>query len=121
MRLILLALRNLTRNKRRTILTALAILQGFVNGFIRNNIEAIVMSRLGVLQVFRKGYLGSDDPLKKTIPHDAALIARIKAVEGVTAVTPRINFDGMVSNGAEATMFVATAIDPATVHPSTAA
>ena len=125
MRLILLALRNLTRNKRRTILTALAIvfgaaaivlLQGFVNGFIRNNIEAIVMSRLGVLQVFRKGYLGSDDPLKKTIPHDAALIARIKAVEGVTAVTPRINFDGMVSNGAEATMFVATAIDPATEY-----
>ena len=122
MRLILLALRNLTRNKRRTILTALAIvfgaaaivlLQGFVNGFIRNNIEAIVMSRLGVLQVFRKGYLGSDDPLKKTIPHDAALIARIKAVEGVTAVTPRINFDGMVSNGAESTMFMATAIDPA--------
>lgn len=122
MRLLLLALRNLTRNKRRTLLTALAIifgataiviLQGFVNGFIRNNVEMIVQSKLGVIQVFRKGYLGSDDPLKKSIPYDPALIAKIKAVPGVTAVAPRINFDGMVSNGAESTMFVSVAIDPA--------
>ncbi|MBL8633192.1 MAG: ABC transporter permease [Myxococcales bacterium] len=122
MRLLLLALRNLTRNKRRTLLTALAvifgataivILQGFVNGFIRNNIEAMVQSKLGVLQVFRKGYLGSDDPLKKSLSHDHALMDKIKSVPGVTAVAPRISFDGMVSNGAESTMFMATAIDPA--------
>lgn len=122
MRLLLLALRNLTRNKRRTLLTALAvifgataivILQGFVNGFIRNNIEAMVQSKLGVLQVFRKGYLGSDDPLKKSLSHDPALMDKIKSVPGVTAVAPRISFDGMVSNGAESTMFMATAIDPA--------
>ena len=122
MRLILLALRNLTRNKRRTLLTALAvifgataivILQGFVNGFIRNNVEATIQSKLGTLQVFRKGYLGSDDPLKRSMAYDSALMARIKSVPGVTAVAPRINFDGMVSNGAESTMFMATAIDPA--------
>jgi len=122
MRLLLLALRNLTRNKRRTLLTALAvifgataivILQGFVNGFIRNNIEAMVQSKLGVIQVFRKGYLGSDDPLKKSLTYDTALMDKIKSVPGVTAVAPRINFDGMVSNGAESTMFMATAIDPA--------
>jgi len=122
MRLLLLALRNLTRNKRRTLLTALAvafgataivILQGFVNGFIRNNVELIILSKIGAVQVFKKGYLGSDDPLKKTMPHDPVLMARIRAVSGVTAVAPRINFDGMVSNGAEATMFMATAIDPA--------
>jgi len=121
MRLVLLALRNLTRNKRRTLLTALAIvfgamaivlLQGFVNGFIRNNIEAIVMSKLGAVQVYRKGYLGSDDPLKKSMPHDPALMARIRKVPGVVEVAPRIAFDGMVSNGAESTMFVATAIEP---------
>lgn len=121
MRLVLLALRNLTRNKRRTLLTALAIvfgamaivlLQGFVNGFIRNNIEAIVMSKLGAVQVYRKGYLGSDDPLKKSMPHDPALMARIRKVPGVLEVAPRIAFDGMVSNGAESTMFVATAIEP---------
>ena len=121
MRLFLLGLRNLSRNKRRTLITALAIILGsvsivflwsFANGFVTNMIEATVMSKVGAIQVFRKGYLGSDDPLKKSLPLDPALIARIQAVPGVTAVAPRIDFDGMVSNGAESTMFMATAIDP---------
>jgi len=121
MRLLFLALRNLTRNKRRTLLTAFAVLfgtmaivllHGFVNGFVQNNIEAIVLSKLGAVQVFRKGYLGSDDPLKKHMPHDSSLMEKIKQTPFVTEVAPRISFDGMVSNGSESTMFVATAIDP---------
>lgn len=122
MRLILLALRNLTRNKRRTLITALAVLlgtaaiialEGFSNGFKTNLIETAVESKVGAVQVFRKGYIGSDDPLKKSIGHDPALVRRISAVSGVTAVAPRIEFDGMISNGSESTMFMATAIEPA--------
>lgn len=122
MRLLGLALRNLTRNKRRTFITALAIilgavaiifLRGFGNGFITNLIENNVLSKVGAVQVFRKGYLGSDDPLKTSLREDPQLVARIQAVAGVTAVAPRIDFDGMVSNGSESTMFLATAIDPA--------
>lgn len=121
MRLILLALRNLTRNKRRTLITALAVLlgtaailvlEGFSNGFKTNLIETAVESKVGAVQVFKKGYIGSDDPLKKSLGHDPALISRISAVPGVTAVAPRIEFDGMVSNGSESTMFMATAIEP---------
>lgn len=122
MRLILLALRNLLRNKRRTLITALAVLfgaaaivflQGFASGFLTNLIETTIQSKIGAVQVFKKGYLGSDDPLKNSLTEDAALVARIRAVPGVTAVAPRIDFDGMVSNGSESTMFMATAIDPA--------
>jgi putative ABC transport system permease protein len=40
------------------------------------------------------------------------VIARIRAVPGVSAVAPRLDFDGMLSNGSESTMFLATAIDP---------
>lgn len=121
MRLILLALRNLTRNKRRTLITALAVLlgtaaiitlEGFSNGFKTNLIETAVESKVGAVQVFRKGYIGSDDPLKKSLGHDPALMTRIGAVAGVTAVAPRIDFDGMISNGSESTMFMATAIEP---------
>ena len=121
MRLIGLALRNLTRNKRRTLITALAIilgavaivfLRGFGNGFVQNLIETNVLSKVGAVQVFRKGYLGSDDPLKTSLRQDPQLVARIQAVPGVTAVAPRIDFDGMVGNGSEATMFMATAIEP---------
>jgi putative ABC transport system permease protein len=121
MRLVLLALRNLGRNRRRTIITGLAVafgataivfLQGFVRGFIASSIENAVLSKLGAVQVFKHGYLGADDPLKVSLPDDPALVARIRGVDGVTAVAPRIDFDGLVSNGADSTMFVATAIDP---------
>ena len=40
-------------------------------------------------------------------------VDRIRSVPGVKAVAPRLEFDGMLSNGTDATMFVATAIDPA--------
>lgn len=121
MRLLLLALRNLTRNKRRTLITALAVvlgtmaivvMQGFAIGFTASLIETAVESKIGAVQVFRKGYIGSDDPLKMSLPYDPQLVARIQAVAGVTGVAPRIDFDGMVSNGSESTMFMATAIDP---------
>lgn len=121
MRLLLLALRNLSRNKRRSIITSLAVLfgcmaivalQGLNNGFVANLIETTVESKHGAVQVFRKGHIGSDDPLKRSLPHDADLIRRIEAVPGVLAVAPRLSFDGMVNNGSESTMFMATAIDP---------
>lgn len=121
MRLLLLAWRNLSRNRRRTLITALAValgvlasvvLQGLCTAFITNLIEIKVESKLGAVQVFRKGYLEADDQLIRSLPLDPELIARIRRAPGVTAVAPRIDFDGLISNGAEATMFQATAIDP---------
>jgi putative ABC transport system permease protein len=122
MRIFLLAFRNLGRNKRRSLVTALTIafgvfaivfLQSFVNALIRNIIETSVESKVGALQVFKSGYLGSDDPLKMTLVDDPDLVAKIRSIPGVVAVAPRLDFDGMLSNGSEATMFSAIAIDPA--------
>jgi putative ABC transport system permease protein len=122
MRITQLALRNLGRNKRRTLVTGLTIafgvfaivaLQSFVNAIMRNIVETSVESKVGAVQVFKTGYLGSDDPLKMTFPDTPELTARIRAVPGVAAVAPRLDFDGTLSNGNEGTMFSATAIDPA--------
>jgi len=122
MRIFLLAFRNLGRNKRRSLVTALTItfgvfavvfLQSFVNALTRNIIETSVESKVGALQVFKAGYLGSDDPLKMTLMDDPELVAKIRSVQSVVAVAPRLDFDGMLSNGSEATLFNATAIDPA--------
>ena len=116
-----LALRSLTRNKRRSLATgfaigfgviALVVLQGFVNAIVQGIMENNVLSRVAPIQVFKAGYLGSDDPLKMTLPEDPGLMNRIRAVPGVTAVAPRLDFDGMLSNGSESTMFAATAFDP---------
>ena len=121
MQLIFLAWRNLARNQRRTFITALAItlgamaivvLQGLSTAFIENLIGTKVQSKLGAVQVFRKGYIEADQPLQFGLPADPQLAARIARVPRVTAVAPRIDFDGLVSNGTEATIFQATAIDP---------
>lgn len=125
MRFLLLALRNLLRNKRRTLITGLAVafgalaivlLQAFVNALVRNIIETSVLAKVGPVQVFKEGYLSSDDRLKLAFDDSPELAARIRAVPGVTAVAPRIDFDGMLSNGTESTVFIATAIDPSTEY-----
>jgi putative ABC transport system permease protein len=122
MRIPQLALRSLGRNKRRTLVTGLTIafgvfaivfLQSFVNALLRNIVEVSVESKVGAVQVFKTGYLGSDDPLKMTFLDTPELSAKIRAVPGVVAVAPRLDFDGMLSNGSDGTMFAATAIDPA--------
>jgi len=118
----ILASRSLTRNKRRSLVTgiaigfgvvALVVLQGFVNAAVQSIMENNVLSRVAPIQVFKAGYLGSDDPLKMTLREDPELMNRIRAVPGVTAVAPRLDFDGMLSNGSESTMFAATVFDPA--------
>lgn len=116
-----LALRNLVRHRRRALVTGLAIafgalavvcLQGFVNSFVAHLRESSVLSGTGAVQIHRRGYLGATDPLRWTFADDPALVARIRATPGVTAVAPRLKFDGLISNGADGTLFVATAIDP---------
>jgi putative ABC transport system permease protein len=122
MRLFLLALRNLMRSKRRTLLTALAIfigaaalvvLQGFAKSLLDVMVDIIVLSKSGAIQVHRRDHIGSDNPLKLTMPHDPALVARILSVPGITAVAPQIGFEGVISNGSEAAVLKALAIDPA--------
>lgn len=124
-RTLALAIRNLGRNRRRALVSALAIafgamaivlLQSFVNGFVRDRIEASALARHGAIQIHKKGYFGSNEPLRASIRQDPAFVARLRAVPGVIAVAPRLDFDGMVSNGSESTMFVATAIDPETEY-----
>jgi putative ABC transport system permease protein len=79
-------------------------------------VDDIVQGKTGALQVHTTGYLESSDALllEPSIPYDEALLARIRAVPGVTGVTGRIQFSGLVSNGVSQTMFVGRALDTAT-------
>jgi putative ABC transport system permease protein len=84
-----------------------------------------VEGRLGALQVHRAGYLDDVDsvPLTLNLPYDQALLARVRKVPHVTAVTGRILFNGLVSNGVAQTMFVGRGLDmerEATVCPKVA-
>lgn len=123
MNLVRFAIRNLERNRRRTAATAAAIAIGvaalvFARGWIDGVTHAIrayaTDSRLGALQIHPAGYDRVTDllPVGLHLAHPAPLVDAARATPGVTAVTERIHFAGSLSNGAQDTLVLATAIDP---------
>ena len=126
LRLVTIALRNARRNRWRSAVSLLAVLvgvcamvflQGFIQGFIQSLAEDMVHTRIGAIRIHRAGYSeATEDPLRADLPDDPALVEKLRALPRVTAVTRRLQFDGMLSNGAIAAMFVAGAIDPATEY-----
>lgn len=130
--LISMAFRNVLRNRRRTIITlaalmigvaAVASIRGILNGLQANIVKASVEGGLGALQIHRAGYLANvmSTPLSLDFVADEALLAKIRSVKGVTAVTPRIQFAGSLTLSAtdqaetpEALFFGAIAVDPLT-------
>lgn len=120
-----LAIRNVGRNRRRTLITGLAIfvcvtlvivLKGFITGAQDLMLADVVEGRTGALQIHKKGYVDNIEavPTRMNMPYTPELIARIKAVPGVKGVTGRLQFNGLISNGKTQTMFIGKAIDVAT-------
>jgi len=111
-----IAVRNLLRYKRRTLLTASLITIGVVfvlvfmsvSGSFKNMmIGQITDSMLGHVQVHRKGYVASIDNLPLNLNMKAGAVKRVEAVlddqSEIAAWSPRIKFGGMFSNFAETT------------------
>ncbi len=110
-----LALRNLGRRKRRTLLTVSGIvgaaaiivfLSAMFDGFVSFVLHQSVETDLGALQLHRRDYFTSDTPLRQTV-------APALSVGGdIAALSPRLRFEGMLNNGAEAAPIWLTAFDP---------
>ncbi len=111
-----IAIRNLLRYKRRTILTASLITVGVVfvlvfisvSGSFKNMmIGQITDSMLGHVQVHRKGYVASLENLPLTLNLKPGEVKRLETVlddqSEVEAYSPRIKFGGGFSNFAETT------------------
>jgi len=111
-----IAVRNLSRYKRRTLLTSSLIAIGvmFVLVFIAASgsfkyimIGQITDSMLGHLQVHKRGYVASIDSLPLTLNLSAKAEKKLeKAIAGIPeieAFSPRIKFGGMFSNFIETT------------------
>ena len=106
-----IAFRNIFRQKRRTILTALAMAVGFAllsltiglsDGAYGNIIAMFTRNRIGHIQVHCDGYL--DKPsLYKTIDNAAAVGETIQRIVGVEAWTPRVYGAGLGSVGEKST------------------
>lgn len=121
-RLPFMALRNVSRNRRRSGITMAAIvlgvalilvLRGFVIGAADLMAEDVANGRVGALQIHRAGWFDSvaGDPTKLPMPYDADMVRRIKQVRGVRGVTGRLAFNGLVSNGRAQTLVMGRAVD----------
>ncbi len=120
-----IALRNLLRYKRRTLLTAALITIGVVavllfvsisGAFKSLMIGQITDSMLGHLQVHKRGYVASIDnlPLHLNLgPEEMRTIeTALDGLAEVEAYSPRIKFGGMFSNFEETTNVRLNGVDP---------
>ena len=121
-----LALRGLLRNRRRSIVTMLAIAFGFAAislfaGYTHNvydglGRQSIHGEMLGHLTVYRKGMRteGKLDPEKYLLTAaEVSVISKLVGEEAsVVMVAPRIGLSGLASNGRASTIFIAEGIEP---------
>jgi putative ABC transport system permease protein len=120
-----IAVRNLLRYKRRTLLTASLVTIGVVfvllfisvtGSFKQMMIGQMTDSMLGHLQVHRKGYLASIDNLPLNLnlmPQGYKKVAEaLDRQSEVEAYSPRIKFGGMFSTFVETTNIRLNGVDP---------
>ena len=121
---LLLAFRNVFRNRRRTLMTlivvaggvaALLLSGGFFAFLFRNLRENTIRNGLGHLQVYTASYFRRDE--KHVLDNGLTDVRQLQSsVEGsphVRGTAARVEFNGLVSNGDKSSPFLATAVDPA--------
>jgi putative ABC transport system permease protein len=120
-----IAIRNLLRYKRRTLLTASLITVGVVfvlvfisvaGSFKNMMIGQVTDSMLGHLQVHRKGFVASIETLPLNLNLKEGAIGRLEKILNeqpeIEAYSPRVKFGGMFSNFTETSSIRLTAIYP---------
>ncbi len=122
---LLLALRNVFRNRVRTSVALLAIAAGcaalIVNGGVIYNIfrelrEDAVRGRHGHIQVYRRGYHENHfrEPGRHLIPREEAsrVVSLLRSLPHVAHVTKRREFVGMISRADRYVAFVGIGVEP---------
>ena len=124
---LLLAFRNVFRNRRRTVMTLLMVGGGvagllLVGGFFafmfRGLRESTIRTGLGHIQIFNAEHFRRDEVhvLDTGIANWRQVAAATQSAQHVRGVAPRIEFYGMLSNGVKSSVFMGSAVDPETEH-----
>ncbi|MDO9599817.1 MAG: ABC transporter permease [Azoarcus sp.] len=124
---LLLASRNLLRQRRRAALALLIICGGvitfllaggFINWVLESMRESTIHSQLGHVQITRPGYLreGLGDPYRYLLPADTGA-ARENAPASLRTLAPRLSFNGLLSKGDDTISFIGEGVDPVLEAP----
>ena len=124
----LLALRNLMRNRNRTLVAMLTVgggivafllAGGFINWVFDNMREATIRSQLGHIQIVRPGYFekGIADPYAFLLPGHSTEEDKLLSLPGVATLTPRLAFSGLISFDEVTIGFSGEGIDPIRERP----
>lgn len=120
---LLIALRNLTRNRRRS-LTALFIVavgvismvlaEGFIQWIFWAMQEGTIKFQSGHIQVVRPDYFskGVANPLAYLLPEGSPVVKPLESTPGVKLVSPRLKVTGLISHGETTVGFLADGVVP---------
>jgi putative ABC transport system permease protein len=120
---LLLAFRNVFRNRRRTLMTLVMVgggvagllLAGGYFAFMTNGLrESTIRNGLGHIQIFTAEHFRRDEVhvLDTGIDNWRQVASSVSSAAHVRGVAPRIEFYGMVSNGQKSSIYMGSAVDP---------
>jgi putative ABC transport system permease protein len=120
---LLLAFRNVFRNRRRTLMTltmvgggvaGLLLVGGFFAFMFRGLRESTINNGLGHLQIYTANHFRRDETraLETGIDHWQQVAGVVSSGRHVRGVAPRIEFYGIISNGVKSSVFMGSAVDP---------
>ncbi len=120
MKLLHLAARNVLRNVRRTLITlfsitlslaALIFIWGFIDGINEQMIDNSTRYLSGHLQIHQRGF-HEDPALYRAMTEDEGLRERLRAMEGVAGLAPRVEGKALLSGADKSRPVFVVGVDP---------
>lgn len=123
-----MAVRNLRRNARRTLvavatvafgIVAFMLAGGFIAWIFEQMREGAIHSQFGHVQVVRPGFFdkGIADPYAYLLPERSGEQQQIEKMPGFVSLAPRLVFSGLISHGDATIAFIGEGVDPVREKP----